>query len=158
MKRHAVLWSLIVLAVVMLAPFAIVALNALKSPAQYASDGPLALPSDITFQGIIDFWDRVDFGQKLLNSFVISGSVAVLAVVVSVLNAYALGIGRVRGRLWILVAFLVANTLPQEAMVYPLYFLAKETGLLDREVYEAASSNVGIAEGETAEIAAKERM
>ncbi|WP_211294381.1 ABC transporter permease subunit, partial [Lentzea kentuckyensis] len=133
-KRHAVLWSLIVLAVVMLAPFVIVALNAVKSPAQYASDGPLALPSDITFQGIIDFWDRVGFGQKLLNSFIISGSVAVLAVVVSVLNAYALGIGRVRGRLWILVAFLVANTLPQEAMVYPLYFLAKETGLYDTQL------------------------
>ena len=107
MKRHAVLWSLIVLAVVMLAPFVIVALNAVKSPAQYASDGPLALPSDITFQGIIDFWDRVGFGQKLLNSFIISGSVAVLAVVVSVLNAYALGIGRIRGRSWILIAFLV---------------------------------------------------
>lgn len=134
MKRHAVLWSLIVLAVVMLAPFAIVALNALKTPAQYASDGPLALPSDITFQGIIDFWDRVGFGQKLLNSFIISGSVAVLAVVVSVLNAYALGIGRIRGRSWILIAFLVANTLPQEAMVYPLYFLAKETGLYDTQL------------------------
>lgn len=128
------LWSLIVLALVMLAPFVIVALNALKTPAQYASDGPLALPTDITLQGVADFWDRVDFGQKLLNSLVISGSVAVLAVVVSVLNAYALGIGRIRGRLWVLIAFLVANTLPQEAMVYPLYFLAKETGLYDTQL------------------------
>ncbi|HEY0662815.1 MAG TPA: dicarboxylate/amino acid:cation symporter [Lysobacter sp.] len=42
-------------------------------------------------------------------------------------------------------------------MLVPV-LVAKETGLLDREVYEAASSNVGIAEGETAEIAAKERM
>ncbi|MGW4210304.1 carbohydrate ABC transporter permease [Lentzea sp. NPDC004789] len=134
MRRHAVLWSLIVLALVMLAPFVIVALNALKTPAQYASDGPLALPTDITLQGVADFWDRVDFGQKLLNSLVISGSVAVLAVVVSVLNAYALGIGRIRGRLWVLIAFLVANTLPQEAMVYPLYFLAKETGLYDTQL------------------------
>ncbi len=30
--------------------------------------------------------------------------------------------------------------------------VAKETGLLDREVYEAASSNVGVAEGEAAEV------
>src|SRR5687767_6592387 len=118
----------------MLTPFVIVALNAIKSPAQYAADGPLALPTDITFQGIVDFWERVDFGQKLLNSVVISGSVAVLAVVVSVFNAYALGIGRVRGRLWILVAFLVANTLPQEALVYPLYYLAKQTGLYDTQL------------------------
>jgi raffinose/stachyose/melibiose transport system permease protein len=130
-KRHAVLWSLIVLAAVMLAPFVIVAMNALKSPAEYASGGPLTPPDGVYLQGLVDFWKRVDFGQKLLNSFIISASVAVLAVVVSVLNAYALGIGRVRGRLWIMVAFLVANTLPQEALVYPLYFLANETGLYD---------------------------
>jgi Na+/H+-dicarboxylate symporter len=36
-------------------------------------------------------------------------------------------------------------------MLVPV-LVAKETGLLDREVYEAASSNVGIAEGEPAEI------
>ena len=41
-------------------------------------------------------------------------------------------------------------------MLVPV-LVAKETGLLDREVYEAASSNVGIAEGEAAEVAAKER-
>ncbi|QSX80015.1 dicarboxylate/amino acid:cation symporter [Agrilutibacter solisilvae] len=37
-------------------------------------------------------------------------------------------------------------------MLVPV-LVAKETGLLDREVYEAASSNVGIAEGEVAEVA-----
>ncbi|MGO4223352.1 dicarboxylate/amino acid:cation symporter [Lysobacter sp. TAF61] len=36
-------------------------------------------------------------------------------------------------------------------MLVPV-LVAKETGLLDREVYEAASSNLGIAEGEKAEI------
>ena len=35
-------------------------------------------------------------------------------------------------------------------MLVPV-LVAKETGLLDREAYEAASSNVGIAEGEAAE-------
>lgn len=35
-------------------------------------------------------------------------------------------------------------------MLVPV-LVAKETGLLDREVYEAASSNVGVAEGEAAE-------
>jgi raffinose/stachyose/melibiose transport system permease protein len=133
-KRHAVLWSLIVLAVVMVIPFVIVAMNAVKSPAEYATGGPLKPPGGIDLQGIVDFWERVDFGGKLLNSFVISGSVAVLAVVVSVLNAYALGIGRIRGRTWIMVAFLVANTLPQEALAYPLYFLANETGLYDTQL------------------------
>ncbi|MBO3749099.1 carbohydrate ABC transporter permease [Streptosporangiaceae bacterium NEAU-GS5] len=118
----------------MLFPFVIVTFNALKSPADYASGTPLSLPKGLYFQSIVDFWNRVDFGGKLWNSFVISATVAVAAVVLSVLNAYALGIGRVRGRLWILVLFLVGNTLPQEALVYPLYYLSKEVGLYDSKL------------------------
>jgi raffinose/stachyose/melibiose transport system permease protein len=57
--------------------------------------------------------------------------VAVLAVALSVLNAYALGIGRIRGRVSIMVVFLLANTMPQEVLVYPLYFVSKKAGLYD---------------------------
>jgi len=132
--RYIIIVGLTVLAALMLFPFAIVAINAVKTPADYAGNGPLSLPSEISFQGIIDFWNRVDFGQKLINSFVISGSVAVIAVVLSLLNAFALGIGRIRGRVWILVLFLVANTIPHEALVYPLYYGAIEVGLYDTKL------------------------
>ncbi|MEV4801927.1 carbohydrate ABC transporter permease [Nonomuraea sp. NPDC049421] len=132
--RWAVLFALVVLAVVMIFPFVIVAMNAIKSPAEYSSQGPLSLPDGLYLQGIVDFWNRAEFGTKLWNSFLISASVAVLAVVLSVLNAYALGIGRVKGRLWILVLFLVANTLPQESLAYPLYYLAKAAGLYDTQL------------------------
>ncbi|KAA9381070.1 carbohydrate ABC transporter permease [Microbispora cellulosiformans] len=118
----------------MLVPFAIVTLNAFKSPAEYSSGGPLSLPQGLYLDGIVTFWQRVDFGLKLWNSLLISGVVAVAAVLLSVLNAYALGVGRVRGRLWLLVLFLVANTLPQEALVYPLYYLAKQVGLYDSKL------------------------
>jgi raffinose/stachyose/melibiose transport system permease protein len=129
--RYLVLGALTTFALVMLLPFVIVTMNALKSPAEYAGDGPLSLPDGLYFQGLIDFWNRVDYGQKLLNSVLISGSVAILAVVVSTLNAYALGIGRVKGRMWLLIVFLLANTLPHEALVYPLYYMSKEVGLYD---------------------------
>jgi raffinose/stachyose/melibiose transport system permease protein len=129
--RYAVLAAFAVLAVVMLLPFVIVAFNAVKSPAEYSQNGPLSVPEGFYLDGIKDFWERVGYGEKLFNSVLISGSVAVAAVVLSVLNAYALGIGRVKGRLWILVLFLLANTLPQEALVYPLYYLAKQVGLYD---------------------------
>jgi raffinose/stachyose/melibiose transport system permease protein len=129
--RYFVLAGLTMFALLMLVPFVIVTMNALKSPAEYAGDGPLSLPDGLYLQGLIDFWNRVDYGEKLLNSLLISGSVAILAVVVSTLNAYALGIGRVKGRMWLLIVFLLANTLPHEALVYPLYFLSKEVGLYD---------------------------
>ncbi len=129
--RYVIIAGLVVLAALMLFPFGIVAINALKSPADYAANGPLGLPTEISLQGLIDFWNRVNFGQKLINSFVISGSVAVIAVVLSLFNAFALGIGRIRGRIWILVLFLIANTIPHEALVYPLYYGAIQVGLYD---------------------------
>lgn len=126
-----VLGGLVVLAAITLFPFLLVLVNAVKSPRDYTTDGPLGLPNGIYLKGIADFWDRVDFGLKLVNSTVIAGSVAVLAVLVSIVTAYALGIGRIRGRLWIVAIFLLANLMPQEALVYPLYYLAKEVGLYD---------------------------
>jgi raffinose/stachyose/melibiose transport system permease protein len=127
--RRAVVAALTVFTGLMLAPFLVVAVNAFKEPADYAANGPLSLPGSVYFKGITDFWIRVDFGEKLWNSFLISASVAVLAVIISVLNAYAIGIGRMRGQSAFLMFFLLANLLPQEALVYPLYYLSKQVGL-----------------------------
>ncbi|MFC7533767.1 carbohydrate ABC transporter permease [Actinoplanes sp. GCM10030250] len=129
--RFFVLFGLLVLLLLLVGPLLVVALNAVKSPAEYAGNGPLSIPTSLYWDGIVDFWNRVDFGQKLLNSFITSLTVAVLGVVLSILNAYALGIGRVKGRIWFLVFFLVANLLPQEVLVYPLYYISKEMGLYD---------------------------
>jgi raffinose/stachyose/melibiose transport system permease protein len=128
---RAVLMVFILLAVFMVLPFGVVLLNALKTSSDYNAHGPVALPETISFDNVRTFWNLVDFGQVLWNSILISGCVAVAAVVLSVLSAYAIGIGRIKGRLWILVAFLVANLLPQEGLVYPLYYLAKKTNLYD---------------------------
>jgi len=121
-------FSLIVLFIflaIMLVPFFIVIINAFKTPVEYANNGPMALPQGFNMTGMIDFWNRVDFTTKLLNSAVISLTVAVLAVVVSLLNSYALGIGKIKGRTFFLVFFIMANFLPQEALAYPLYYFAK---------------------------------
>jgi raffinose/stachyose/melibiose transport system permease protein len=129
--RHAILIGLVILLLLTIAPFLVVAVNALKTPADYAEHGPIALPRSLSLSNIVDFWQRIDFTRKLLNSLIVSGAVAVLGVALSVLNAYALGIGRVRGRVWFLFFFLAANLLPQEALVYPLYYLSKSLHLYD---------------------------
>jgi raffinose/stachyose/melibiose transport system permease protein len=131
LRRSPVLAALVIAAVFMVLPFVIVLINAVKSPAEYSAHGPLSMPHGLYLDGLKSFWQRVDYGQKLLNSCLISGSVAVLAAVLSLLNAYAIGIGRIRGRTWVLAFFVLAYLLPQEALVYPLYFLAKQAGLYD---------------------------
>ena len=115
--RWVVLTLVTVGALVMLIPFAVMALNAFKSPSDYSSNGPQSWPSSFYTEGLKTYWEQSDFPVKLWNSVLISGSVAVLAVVLSLLNAFALGIGRVRGRLWIVGAFLLANMLPQESLI-----------------------------------------
>jgi raffinose/stachyose/melibiose transport system permease protein len=134
-RRRASGWAvLLVLFLVLglvLAPFLVVTMNALKDAADYSNRGPLALPQHLTLDVIRRFWERVDFGGKLWNSFVISGSVAVLATLFALPSAFALGIGRLRGRAAYLVIFIVANTLPHEALAYPLYTYAKALGLYD---------------------------
>ncbi|MCU1549719.1 MAG: carbohydrate transporter permease [Glaciihabitans sp.] len=128
-------WIILVIAflvaIVVVAPFILVLLNSFKSPSDYATGGPLAWPAHLYLKGIEAFWNNVNFPLKLWNSVFISALVAVFGVAVSVLNAYALGVGRIKGRIWIVVLFLLANMLPQEAMIYPLYYMFKQVGLYD---------------------------
>jgi raffinose/stachyose/melibiose transport system permease protein len=137
-KRTAADWVWLaiaaVVAVLIAIPFLIILINSFKSPTDYNTSGPLLLPKELYFDGLANFWNRVDFPQKLWNSFVIAGSVAVLAVCLSVLNAFALGIGRVKYRTGILLLFLLADLIPQEALLYPLYYMFKEVGLYDTQL------------------------
>jgi len=119
----------IVAAILIVAPFYLIIVNSFKSPADYSNSGPLSLPTSFYTDGLVAFWNRVNFPEKVWNSFFIAGMTAVLAVLISVLNAFAIGIGRVKGRTWIVLLFLLANLLPQEALLYPLYFMAKAVGL-----------------------------
>ena len=138
LSRGPLRWLVLVLvtlcALAVLAPILLMLLNAFKSPADYSANGPLSLPTEIYTKGLTTYWTQVDYPQKLLNSIVISGTVAVAATVISLLNAFALGIGRVRGRVWIVGVFLLANMLPQEALVYPLYFFSKQVGLYNTQL------------------------
>lgn len=114
-----------------ISPLYLAVVNSVKTPEEYTTTGPLTLPAEINFQGIIDFWQRADFTLKLWNSFQISFWVAIFGVALSFFTAYAIGIGRVRGRYFILALFLVAFTIPGEALMYPLLRMAKMFGLYD---------------------------
>jgi len=117
--------ALSIFLLLMLMPFILVTINAVKTEPEFARYGPLSLPHGINLTSLQDFWTRANFSRALFNSTFISICVAVLAVVLSLLNAFALGLGKIRGRIWILVFFLMANFLPQEALAYPLYYFAK---------------------------------
>ncbi|TXH99095.1 MAG: carbohydrate ABC transporter permease [Rhizobium sp.] len=129
--RWVVLAILFIFLAGTLFPFFLAAFNAIKTPSDYAANGPLAFPQTFDLTALKNFWTTVNFPRKLFNSVFISVCTAVLAVVLSLLNAYAIGIGRVRGGQVMLVILLISIMAPQEALVYPLYYLSKQVGLFD---------------------------
>ena len=117
-------------ALVIVFPMLLLLLNAFKSPVEYANSTPLDLPRHLDLTGIRTFWTEQNFPRALWNSVFISSMVAIIAVLISVLNAFAIGIGRVRGRTWIVLVFLMANLVPQEMLFDPLFKLYDKMGLL----------------------------
>jgi raffinose/stachyose/melibiose transport system permease protein len=123
--------ALTVLLLIVLFPLAMIIINSFKTEAEYYANGPLGLPQRLNWDTIVAVWRRMEYTTKLLNSLVISMSVAVLGIGLSLFNAFALGIGKIKGRALILVPFVVAITLPREALAYPLYYIFKLVGLYD---------------------------
>ncbi|MFD7460723.1 carbohydrate ABC transporter permease [Streptomyces sp. NPDC059868] len=128
---YAVVAAVTVFVLAFLAPFAIILVNSFKTSADYRANGSLSWPEQWNWDIVGDVWERVDFTQKLVNSVQISLGVVAIAVLLALFNAYAIGIGRIRWRTAFLVFFLGANVLPQEGLVYPIYYLFKELGLYD---------------------------
>ena len=134
-KKSIGAWILfLVLLIVVLAwlfPFYMALINSFKTQDDFAAGGPLSLPTSLNFSNIIKFWNDVNFPLKLWNSVVVSLVSTFIGVALSAFTAFALGIGRIRGRFWLLAVFMVAFTIPQEALIYPFYNLSKMTGTYD---------------------------
>ena len=128
---YVILGGLILLALAWLFPLYIALINAFKPAKEFVVNGALALPHHLDLSKFGKFWNEVNYTKKLTNSIVISLSVALIAVTLSFMTAYAIGIGRIKGRNWVLAFFMVAFTIPQEAMIYPLYDTAKKINLYD---------------------------
>jgi raffinose/stachyose/melibiose transport system permease protein len=123
--------SVILISLVWLFPLWMALVNAVKTPVDFLHHGPLALPRHIFLNSIKAFWTDVNFPQKLMNSFLVSLFVALFGVAISFLTAFAIGIGKIRGRYFILGLFMVVFTVPQESLVFPLYRLSQQVHLFN---------------------------
>ena len=127
--RWVILVAAIIVAILLVAPFLLVVLNSFKTAADYSQNGPLALPAEWSLTAFDRYFATVDYPVLLWNSVIVSSAVAVIGTVLSLLNSYALGIGRVRGRVGIVFILLIATVLPQEALIYPLFYGAQALGV-----------------------------
>ncbi len=67
----------------------------------------------------------------LLNSFLLSFAVAIIAVSISILGGYSISRFRYRGKALYMALLLISQMLPGVVLIVPLYLIFKELGLLD---------------------------
>jgi raffinose/stachyose/melibiose transport system permease protein len=94
-----------------------------------AGTSPGFLPTEVTFDNFAEAWELGRFGQYLRTSAVVSGSVVVLATLMSIMAGYAFGTMRFRGSGVLFYLLLLGIMVPTEALVVPLFFDLRELGL-----------------------------
>ncbi|MEU0568166.1 carbohydrate ABC transporter permease [Nonomuraea sp. NPDC005983] len=124
--RYAIL---IVLAVMVLLPFAGIILAALHSPGAQISG--LSIPGRWSWENFTLAWERGNFSNLMLSSVLIAVCVVPLTLVLATLAAYGLTIVKVWGNRTLSTGFVLGLTLPVELVVVALYFNLREVGLTD---------------------------
>lgn len=140
LRRSVICWlALSPLVVIVLFPFAVMFLTAVK-PAEEVFVYPARwLPSYYRWANFADMWDATKFGIALKNSLIVSLSSTVLAIAVSIPAAYAMARFPFRGKGFYRQFLLVTQMLAPVLLVIGLFRLAAmihwgEGNLVDKHI------------------------
>ncbi|HUG23698.1 carbohydrate ABC transporter permease [Piscinibacter sp.] len=92
---------------------------------------PELLPEKPTITNYTSIFAEQPFGQNLLNSVIVAGSVVTLSLILSLMAAWALGRVEFRGRGTLLMVILSASMFPQVAVLSGMFELVRFFGLYD---------------------------
>ncbi|MFJ5086702.1 carbohydrate ABC transporter permease [Streptomyces sp. NPDC088674] len=107
-------------------------LTALKPNAQIQSETPVFFPTSLTFDHFSDAVHADGFWGFWRNSLLVTAGSVLLALVVALAAAYAVARLRWRGRRAFILLVFVAQVAPWEALLIPMYIIARDAGMLDR--------------------------
>lgn len=140
LRRTVICWlALSPLAVIVLFPFAVMFLTAVK-PAEEVFVYPARwLPTVFRWSNFADMWDATKFGVALKNSLFVSLSSTLLAIAVSIPAAYAMARHPFRGKSFYRQFLLVTQMLSPILLVIGLFRLAAmihwgEGNLVDKHI------------------------
>jgi multiple sugar transport system permease protein len=146
--RRAGNWALnvflVVLGILMLAPFYWVFVTSLLTTKDAFQLPPVWFPSEVTLINYRRVFELIPFWHMALNSLKISGIITVGSVSISVLAAYAFARLRFPGRDVLFIILLSALMVPVQVTVIPTFILVRHLHLLDTHeaVYLPALINV----------------
>jgi raffinose/stachyose/melibiose transport system permease protein len=91
----------------------------------------LSLPADPQWGNFVEAFKVANMTALLASSVFIVASVVPVALVIATMAGFAIGLLRIPGARLLLLLFVFGLTLPFEGIITPLYFLARQIGILN---------------------------
>ena len=136
-KTHRKLFNTIVAASISLAiffPILWTILTSFKTEAQAINDPPLFLFFDWTLENYGVVQERSDYLRYLWNSVITAGGSTLLGVFVAIPAAWSMAFAPTKRTKDILLWMLSTKMLPAVGVLYPIYLIFIELGLLDTRI------------------------
>ena len=120
---------LLALVAITILPFASIFTTAL-APSNSVPPG-LSWPADPQWGNFVEAFKVANMATLLASSTFIVVAVVPVALVISTMAGFAIGLLRIPGARWLLLLFVFGLTLPFEGIITPLYFLSRQIGILN---------------------------
>jgi len=118
-------------AIVMAFPFYWMATSALKTNDEIWQFPPTFWPKTAMWSNFADAWHAAPFGQYILNSIIVAGSIVVIQILNSGMMAYALTHMKFRLKGPLTAIILISYMVPATAVYLPSYVILDKLHLLD---------------------------
>jgi raffinose/stachyose/melibiose transport system permease protein len=99
-----------------------------------AVPGGLSWPAEPQWGNFVEAFKVANMSALLASSVFIVLAVVPVSLVISAMAGFAIGLLRIPGARFLLLLFIFGLTLPFEGIVTPLYFLARQMGILNTRV------------------------
>lgn len=129
LERTAAYVILAVFTMIVLVPVLEIVSTALSSTTSLHPG--LLVPDGFHLANFGQAWNKGHFGSYMRSSAIVTVTVVVVAAVLSTLAAYAFGTMRFPGSTVLFYLFVLGLTIPEEALVIPLYYDFRGLGLTD---------------------------
>lgn len=107
-------------------------LTAFKPTRDIQAESPVLLPTSLTMEHFSTAVNADGFWSFWRNSLIVTAGCVLLALAVALGSAFAVARLRWKGRRGFVLMVFIAQVAPWEALLIPMYVIARDTGMLDR--------------------------
>ena len=109
-------------------PFYWMVSSSFKTYAEIGGRAPVYIPSGLRWDAYIELFDFWNFARNILNSFLVAIPTSIIAVILSMLGAYAIVRLRFRGSAVMLNGILAIYLFPGILLIIPLFAMLSQIG------------------------------